>query len=187
MKASRKRLNNRFEFARSAPDSQKRGAFASKDMTQKRIGLIAFVFGASSIPAAMAALYAKSLYGNGSSAVLDWLDARGFVTPTPNSNSVPSLSESSLFLITDERAISLLTILAMFLAIIAMINAIAAEYLREPTLYLSAGFICGALGLMLIMPLVGIGAMIGGLTITMLVRYGKGWEGRLTSRSRPTR
>ncbi len=146
-------------------------------MTQKRIGLIALVFGGSSIPVAMAALYAKSMYGNGSSAILDWLDARGLVTPTPNSNSVPSLSESSLFLITDERAISLLTILATFFATIAMINAIVAEYLREPTLYLSAGFICGALGLLLIMPLVGIGAMIGGLAVTMLVRYGRDGRG----------
>lgn len=57
------------------------------------------------------------------------------------------MSDAGYFAINDENAILLLFASSIALALAAMLVAIWAEYRKEPTLYLSVGYICGVLAI----------------------------------------
>jgi hypothetical protein len=140
-------------------------------MTRRgRIGLISLTVGIVSVPIAAAATYGRSLLGGkGTSFVLDWLMARGMTLSNPNATA--TVSAPGLISITDERVVILLTVLAVLLAVVAMVVALVAERLREPTLYLSAGYTCGAMAFALFRPLFGVIAMIAGVAVVMVIRH----------------
>jgi hypothetical protein len=135
-----------------------------------RIGLISLIVGSLSVPIAAAAAYGRSLLGGrGTSFVLDWLMARGMTFSNPNATA--TVSAPGLMSITDERVVILLTFLAVLLAMVSMVAALVAERLREPRLYLSAGYTCGAMALTLFRPLFGMIAMIAGIAVVMVMRH----------------
>jgi hypothetical protein len=88
-----------------------------------------------------------------------------------SSTGEPSLTEASIFAVNDENALVFLTSLAVALAVVGMVLALIAEYRREPTLYLSAGYTCGALALLLFKPLVGFASMVAGIVAIMVLRH----------------
>lgn len=135
------------------------------------LGISSFVIGALSLPAAFAATYAHSLKGTGSSFIFDWFASKGLIKENPY--SVAAMSEPSIFLVTDDRALASLFAVALALALAGMGLALLAEYRREPTLYFSGGYIIGALSLFFIKPTVGFFALIFGIAIAMVMRHGK--------------
>jgi len=88
-----------------------------------------------------------------------------------SSSGEASLTEASIFALNDGNALVFLMSLAVFLAAAAMVVALIAEYRREPTLYLSAGYTCGALALVQVKPLIGLAAMIAGVAAVVVLRH----------------
>lgn len=137
-----------------------------------RLGVLSLAAGGLSIPVAALATYFRSVSGAGSSFILDWLMSKGATFSNPG--SLPTVSAPGFFSITDARAIALLTAVAIGLAVAAMVSALVAEHRRERTLYLSGGYICGALAITLFSPLFGMIAMIAGIAVVMVMRHGRG-------------
>lgn len=137
-----------------------------------RIGLFSFVIGSISIPIAASAVYVRSIAGAGSSLLLDWLVSKGITFSNPN--AMPALSAPGLFTVTDTTAINFVTSFSIVLAIVAIAAALVAEYFREHTLYLSAGYICGAMAILLVRPVFGLAALIAGIALAMVLRHRNG-------------
>lgn len=142
-------------------------------MKRGRLGQISVVLGVLSVPVAGAAAYFRSLLGGrGTSFIIDWLMARGATLERPA--TVHAVSNPGLLSVTDERAVALLVTISVILAGGAMAFALASEHRRERTLYLSVGYICGALAIFELRPLFGMIAMIGGIAIAMVMRHSRG-------------
>jgi hypothetical protein len=141
---------------------------------RKRLGLISFLAGAVALGIGATAAYARGSRLPGSSVILDWLAERGLVREYRHDVAIPYVSQPTLFSITDGGAVVALTVLAILLAGAAMVVALTAEYRREHTLYLSAGYTCAALSLTFFRPLYFILAMIAGIAIVMVMRHGRG-------------
>jgi hypothetical protein len=116
---------------------------------------------------AATAAYLRSVPVSGAS--LAWLTKMGLVRHA--STSEPSITEASIFAVNDENALLFLISLSVVLAAIAMVLALVAEYRREPTLYLSAGYTCGALALFLFKPIIGFASMVAGIAAIMVLRH----------------
>ena len=139
---------------------------------RNRLGILALVVGGIAVPVAALAAYVRSMVGAGSSFIVDWLLSKGVTFSNPA--NIYTVSAPSLFSVTDARAVTFVTGLAIVLGVVAMVVALLAEYRRERTLYLSAGYICGALAVFLITSLFGLVAMIAGITAAMVMRHGRG-------------
>jgi hypothetical protein len=71
----------------------------------------------------------------------------------------------------DEKALALLSLTGVGLAVTAIVLALVAEWRKESSLYLGAGVICSAGALLLWEPLVGfLGLVISGVSILGLRR-----------------
>jgi hypothetical protein len=137
--------------------------------TYRRLSVASLLIGALSAGMAASVAYLRSVHVPGSGESLRWLTKMGLVKHS--SSSEPSITEASMFAVNDENALLLLTSLAIVLAVAAMALALVAEYRREPTLYLSAGYVCGALALLLFKPVVGFATMVGGIVAIMVIRH----------------
>jgi hypothetical protein len=154
----------------------------------KRIDLISLLSGVAAIPLASVAVYLRSIRIPGSGTVLTWLDKLGLVKqPPPEAPSVivfdfpsrerlvsvggvPEMSDPGHFPVNDENAILFLLGLGVALALVAMSTAVWAEHRREPTLYLSVGYICGVLAIAQVWLLAGLIAAIVGVATVMVMR-----------------
>jgi hypothetical protein len=136
-----------------------------------RFGVTSLIVGSVSIVLASAGVYAHSLRLSHHGVLLQWLSDHGLVQANPG--AIPTASAPGVFSIGDEGATSILLGSAWLSAGVAMVIALMAEYRREPNLYLSGGFICGALAVMFMRPVAGFGAMIAGITIAMVLRHGR--------------
>lgn len=128
--------------------------------------------------------------------ILGWLDRLGFVKQPPaetpsvivvelpargipgvaperivSISGAPEMSDAGHFAINDENAILFLLTLSIVLALIAMVTAVWAEYRREPTLFLSAGYVCGVLAITQIWPLAGFVCAIAGAIAVLVLRH----------------
>lgn len=163
---------------------------------RKRFGLASLLVGSLAMPTAAAAAYFRSIQGVGSGLVLQWLEKMGFVSqpdapgpvvhvisffpdlekfglakPTVIVTGTPEMTEMSVLALNDERAVGFLFLLAVLLALVSIGTALWAEYRRETTVFLSAGYICGALSLVLVRPIVGLVSAIAGIVTVLVVRY----------------
>ena len=154
----------------------------------KRIDLVSLLSGVLAIPLAGLAVYLRSIRIPGSGTVLRWLDKLGLVKqPPPESPSIivfdlPSherivsvggvseMSDGGNFAVNDENAILFLFVLSVALALIAMVMAVWAEHRREPTLYLSVGYVCGVLAIAQVWLLAGLVSAIVGVTAVLVMR-----------------
>jgi hypothetical protein len=139
-------------------------------ITPSRYGIVSFVIGALSLPTAFAFTYAQSMKGSGSSFLFDWFASKGLIKENPY--AVPMITEPSIFLVTDDRALTALFAIAVGSALLGMGLAPWAEYRRESTLYFSGGYVVGALALFLIRPTVGFVSLIAGIAIAVVMRHG---------------
>lgn len=137
----------------------------------KRLGLISFLLGVLAIPFAIVSGYASSIWNPGGSIILEWADRHGFVKHP--SVSYSDISEASIFAINDQNCIYFIYILSILLALISIACAIAAEYRREPNLYLSGGFVCGVLAITIIKPLAGFVLFILVIIAVLTLRHGR--------------
>jgi len=169
---------------------------------RKRFGLLSLLVGAFAIPIAMIATYLQSVLGPGTGAVLQWLDRMGVVSqsdipaplvqalslfpdleklglvkPVVFVSGVPEMTEISAFSLNDGRAISMLLALSVVLALVSIGAVLLAEYRREPTLFPSAGYICGVLALALVWPLAGLVSAIAGIAALLVLRYQRESQG----------
>jgi hypothetical protein len=96
----------------------------------------------------------------------------------------PEITEASIFLINEPNAIYLSYCIAVISASCAMVTSLVAESKHEQTLLYSAGFICSAVGLLLINVRLGLLSAIIGFTIIMSIR--NKLKQTLTLRSRGT-
>ena len=115
------------------------------------------------------AVYLRSVPDPGSGASLIWLTKMGLVNQF--SEGERSLTTTSIFVVNDENALIFLTSLAVILSCVALILAFIAEWRREPTLYLSAGYTCGALALYQYQPSLGFVSMVAGIAVSMVLRH----------------
>ena len=161
----------------------------------KRIDFVSLLSGALAIPLAALAVHLRSIRVPDSARVLNWLDNLGFVKqPPPEAPSIivfdlPSrgtpgvasdrivsvggvseMSDAGHFAVNDENAIVFLFALCVVLALIAMVTAVWAEHRREPTLYLSVGYICGALAIAQVWLLAGFVCAIAGVAAVLILR-----------------
>lgn len=80
------------------------------------------------------------------------------------------LKPSSIFAFNDTSAILFLKWFAFDLVILATTLALYAEYRRESTLYLSAGFILGTASLAFVYPLAMVAAQVAGVGFLFVIR-----------------
>jgi hypothetical protein len=150
------------------------------------------------IAVAATAVYIQSIRKPGSGLVLEWLGKLGLVSqptipapvisvidsvapelakiglargPTVVVSGVPELTEASAFAVNDENALALLFLTAIFLAGVSIIASLCAEFRREPNIFLSAGYVCAALALVMVRPLAGLVAFIFGALAILVLRY----------------
>jgi hypothetical protein len=143
--------------------------FAQPDRARRPLSLVSFLVGAVAAAMAATAAYLRSVHVPGSGASLNWLTKMGLVKQ-PSAGEA-SLTEASIFAVNDENALVFLTSLALVLAATAMVIALIAELRREPTLYLSAGFICGAVAILLFKLLIGLATMMVGIVALLVLRH----------------
>ncbi len=137
----------------------------------RRPGVISIFLGALAVPIAFAATHASRSHIPGSGAILQRMDNMGLVKQPIN--GVETLSETSLFAINDQNGINLLFAAAIALAVASMGCALLAEYRREPTLYLSGGYVCGAIAIWLIKPSAGFVLLMVGVIAVLVLRHGR--------------
>ncbi|MCB4358181.1 hypothetical protein [Quatrionicoccus australiensis] len=163
-----------------------------------RVDLVSMLSGVLAVPLSVFASHLRSIWVPGSSTVLGWLDGLGFVkqplpekpsiividlpshgitSVTPNRitsiGGVPEMTDAGHFAINDENAILFLVALSVALALIAMGTAIWAECRREPTLYLSVGYICGVLAIAQVWLLASFVLGIIGVAAVLVMRHGQ--------------
>jgi hypothetical protein len=142
--------------------------FMHAKVAQRRLSLTSFLVGVFAVFLTATATYVRSMQIPGRSVSLDWLTKIGLVEQSRTGES--SLTEASIFAINDENALVFLMSSAVLLAAVAMVIALIAEYRREPTLYLSAGYTCGVLALVLFKPLIGFVAIAVGFAAVAVLR-----------------
>jgi hypothetical protein len=108
----------------------------------------------------------------GSGVLLNWLDEHGLVR-APDMQRQVEVGNPGVILITDGGAIEWLLIYSLWFAMAAMLLALRAEFKREDTLLLSAGFICGALAVFLYSPLLALVAIVAGAAALAYLRRGQ--------------
>lgn len=151
------------------PLQRRRGAWV---LRSKRIAWVSLLSGALAVALASLAVHLRSVRIPGSFKILSWLDSLGLVKQpareaphaivielplrgipgaaserTASMGGVSEMTDAGYFAINDENAILLLFASSIALALAAMLVAIWAEYRKEPTLYLSVGYICGVLAI----------------------------------------
>jgi hypothetical protein len=132
-------------------------------------GLASIAFGALALLLVSAALRAESFRGTGSAYLLMLADRWGLVR-TPPADAEFELKPSTIMALTDETAITGVLIYGGYLAGVAMLVAIWADFKREESLYWATGFICGAQAVFLIHPLAGLGVLILGAVVISVAR-----------------
>lgn len=88
----------------------------------------------------------------------------------PGTGALPELREFSVFSLNEANAISWTYAASISLGISAMLAAIQADRRSEDTLYLGAGFICGALAIEVIDRGWGVLAMVLGFSVVQAIR-----------------
>ena len=103
-------------------------------------------------------------------AVLDWLDALGLVRQA-QPEAFNSISSPGFLSFHDEKALVLLYLIGIVMAVGAIVLALVAEWRKESSLYLGAGVVCGAGALLLWSPLAALlGLVVAGVSIVGLRR-----------------
>jgi len=100
---------------------------------------------------------------------LRWLDRLGLLKSPLETDQVEARA-THLLSFTDARVISTLLYFGAYLATLAILFAVRAEYRREDSLYLGAGFMCGAVALIQFSYAVGMSAMLAGAIALLSIR-----------------
>ena len=132
-------------------------------------GLRALQLGPVSVALVSMAKEAQVLRPGKTGFFLRWLDNLGLVR-APLATDEVEVRAIRLLTFTDSSVISTLLYFGVYLATWAILFAILAEYKREDSLYLGAGFICGAVALVQFSYPVGMLAMLVGAIAMLLVR-----------------
>ena len=132
-------------------------------------GFSAVLIGALSIVVIATAKRADDLRCSTTGAILRWADHLGLVKSVP-SDAIMEAKTPSLLNFTDETAVLAVLWFGVYLATSAMILAVLAEMRRENSLFLSAGFICGAAALLLFNQGVGFSALVIGSFPVFFIR-----------------
>ncbi len=133
-----------------------------------RRGPVSLVLGAIAVATAATATYARSVHIPASGVVLNWLSRIGLVQE--RATAVPSVSDPGIFAVNDENALTLLTSVAVFFAAAAIVAALIAEWRREPTLYLSGGYVCGSMALAFFSLLVSLVSIVACIAVVLVLR-----------------
>jgi hypothetical protein len=129
--------------------------------------------GALSVVAVAVAMHAETFRGIGSAVLLNTLDSWGLVR-SPKPGAFAEAKPIGVLSLNDESALSLLLWGGVVSAVLACVVALVAEARREHNLYLAAGFICGAMALVVFNVGAGLLALaVGGIAISVL-RRGRG-------------
>jgi hypothetical protein len=142
-----------------------------------RLGLVSVLFAALAVASALWYVHFESICGAVSAHVLEWFDVHGFVRQS-DSALVPEMRNPSTFLLTDPVVLRWINVHAWWFAACAMLFSIWAEFRREATLYLSAGYVLGAMALLFLSPAIAVSAMVGGVVCV-------GWLRRRAQRLTP--
>ena len=147
-----------------------------------KYGLLAFVFGVFAIVLAFITIYAKSIYNvTPQWFAFEWLDKFGLIKNIP---SEPTLSQGSLFSISEANAIFWSYNLTFAFSYCSMASVFIAERKHEHTLLLSAAFIVACAGLILVSLKYGFVFAFFSFFIVMFIR--KNYKIILTPHSRGT-
>jgi hypothetical protein len=134
-----------------------------------RFGLVSLWLSGVAVACVFAAVHGESFRYVGSGHLLNWLYRQGLVKG-PRPTGVAELSSPGTLALTDELALKLLLLNGLFFAAYAVLFALWAEYKRENTQYLSAGFILGASAIMLTSPIASMAVMVGGAAVVLVLR-----------------
>lgn len=132
-------------------------------------GIASIVFGVLAILLVSVAQHAESFRGTGSAYLLTLADRWGLVR-TPPANAETELRPSSIIALTDETALIGVLGYGIYLAIAAVLVASWAEFKREESLYLAAGFICGTGAVFLVHRIAGLVFLLLGAIVILGVR-----------------
>ena len=141
--------------------------------TSVLFGRVSLSLGCASIVFALVAQHLELLLPYRRGYLLSWLDAIGLVR-APRADGLAVWQAPGTFLLSDDIAVCWLFTNAFWLAICSTLFALWAERKQEDTLYLSAGFLCGILALMLLHYPSSILAMVAGASVVMLLRHHRG-------------
>lgn len=143
-------------------------------MTARSIfGPGSILVGALGLLAVIAARHGESFRGTGSAFLLNLADRLGFIQ-NPPADSVPVAKAPGLLSFTDETALQAILSLGLGLGVVAMLLAVHASSRREDSLYLSAGFICGWLSILVTNYPAGMSALLIGAAVIFGVRRKRG-------------
>jgi uncharacterized membrane protein len=140
-------------------------------------GVSSSVLGGLSLAAVIAARQFDLLTHSGRGHVLSVAKKLGWIRQ-PDYDAIQEIRSTSWFTVTDGSAIAALGTLGASAAVGALVLALWAEHGREDSLYLSVGFICAGMALVLIHPLVGIPVMAAIATLILALRrrsIGQDW------------
>ncbi|MBI3348561.1 MAG: hypothetical protein HY020_15310 [Burkholderiales bacterium] len=115
----------------------------------------------------------ESLRGAGSGYLLTALDRYGLIKEAPPGTETEMRPSGLIFPLTDESVLRAILFYGGYLSVASILLAVWAEYRREENLYLSAGFMCGAGGILLAHTLFGIVAVAAGVTAVLLLRHAR--------------
>jgi hypothetical protein len=100
---------------------------------------------------------------------LRWLDRLG-VLKEPMASDEVEVRALGLLSFVDSRVIATLLYFGIYLAGWSIVFALRAEYNREDSLYLGAGFMCSALALVQFNYVVGMAVMVAGAIALLSIR-----------------
>lgn len=147
-----------------------------------KFGILSVCFGSAAVAASLAAQRLESLLAFQRGYVLHWLDKVGLVK-APSPGAVGEWSSPGIFSLSDPLAVQWLTTHAICFAIGSMSLSVYADHRHEDTLYLSIGFILGAIAIKILsFPGSIIAMIIGAVAITVRRR---GHRRRCTSSMKP--
>jgi hypothetical protein len=139
-------------------------------MRFRRAGVASSLLGSAALALTATAKHWQSFIFVRQGLVLDWLDWLGLVRQ-PQPEAFNSVSPPGFLSLHDEKALAILSLSGVVVAVASIVLALVAEWRRESSLYLGAGVICSAGALLLWEPLVGLlGLVIAGVSILGLRR-----------------
>jgi hypothetical protein len=141
-------------------------------MRRSDFSISSIVFGSLSIVAGLLVRHAKAVWDPREGQFLTWMDSHGLVHAS--TGLAPEFRPSGLITFTDESVLFMLVCFGIYLAVTSMLFALWAEHRGEENLYLSVGFILGALGLTTASFPIGVVAMVSGAWVVLVLRKRRG-------------
>ena len=134
------------------------------------IGLLSVATGAVALLLLASWRHWESLRGAFSNSVLMVADSLGLVSPS-SAATPDSISAPGLLALNDSSALAILFGLGIYFALTAILLSFRAQSKGESTLYVGAGFVCGAASLVLISYYASLLALLIGGTTLVAIRH----------------